>query len=97
MHVVSLIKEILPWLEQGAKLTATTFDDMAVEVFRAALDNVAIAAWLESLFHADAETRVSLAAGASPEVQAAFAARGIDWQKLIEMLPTILKIISLFA
>lgn len=97
MHIVPLLKEVLPWLEQGAKLTATTFDDMAVQVFKAALDNVAIAAWLESLFHADAEQRVALAAGASPEVQAAFEARGIDWKKVVELLPTILKLIALFA
>lgn len=94
MHVVTILKEVLPWLEQGAKLTATVYDDMAVEVFKFAIENEAIAAWLESLFHAESDQRMALALAASPEVEAAFEARKIDWKTA---LPKVLKIIAMFV
>jgi hypothetical protein len=97
MDIVATLLLILPLLEAAAKNTATVVDDFAVEVFRSALDNPAIAAWIDSLLKADHADRMALACGASPEVQAGFAARGIDWQKVVSALPTILKIVALFA
>lgn len=97
MQVVEVIKEVLPWLEKGAALTATQIDDAVVQVFKAAIDNPTIAAWIDSLFQADAADRMTMACAASPEVQEAFAAKGIDWQKVVALLPTVLKIIALFA
>jgi hypothetical protein len=94
VHIVPLLVAVLPWLRQGAALTPTQFDDMAVDVFEAAIKNDVIAAWLESLFHADPEQRMTLALAASHEVEAAFAERKIDWKTL---LPKVLKLVALFA
>lgn len=94
MHIVPLIKEVLPWLEQGAALTATTIDDMVVQFFKAAIEIPAVAAWLESLLHAKGDERMALAFAAPVDVQEALAARKIDWAVV---LPKVLKLLALFV
>lgn len=92
----SAVQKALDFFGAIAPLTPTPVDDNAVKFLQLVLSNPEVADFINSLLPQGDGPFGAAPADAPPAVMAAAAAAGIDWAKLVELLPVILQIISMF-
>lgn len=77
-----------------ASHTSTKLDDALLVVLDAILADGTLFGWFESTVEADESGTLSVMTDAPVALQGALQARGIDWAKLVELLPVILSLIK---
>ena len=98
LDLVAFLRATLPVFAQLAVLTETTLDDSAVAFASLALQNQAVADFLNALIGGTAaHVDVTTLAPAHPAAQAAAVAAGFSWQQIIASLPTLINLIKMLA
>lgn len=94
--IASLLKQILPKLIESmaawAADTDSQWDDFAVDVLRFLYDSDLFREWLSGLI-ANSPAGVLSLVSVPLEVRAEAERRGIDWQKFLAALPTIITLV----
>ena len=93
------LSKIIAVLAVLAEQTATQVDDELVDVLRAIDEEGLLGSWFKGRMDADATPEGTLRLMADPpaEITEAFKARGIDFQRVLELLPVIITIVRTLA
>ena len=77
--------------------TATQLDDNIVALLGAIADSPVLLDWLESKFNAQQEGVLSIESEPTEAIALELGKRGIDWSKLVALLPVIVELFGKFA
>ena len=97
LNVDSILEHLINFLGLLAQQTATKVDDEAVELLKAIHEDPAVRDWFSGVVDAYPDDGRLPLIEAPAEVQASLAARGFDWQKVLEALPILIALVRTFV